>query len=431
MRISHFIIFIGLLSLLALEAMGRQNISLVEVARLNLTMISGGLSDGRHDKKYEVVNENGLWKSYQLKDSSTRIFIKDIQGKELEQLLSIINLKDTSIRMELFNIKHEEIALAFDSLINTKYYRYTSITPTQKTAFLDALKDKKRIERTLRQVIIPFAMDDKDEYKITITTKSRKTKSIAAYSFTIYNLPWNIDGEKIYDPNISRIFASLSGDKHFDKQFKGFLYQSLMLRTFWDEFQTPFTWENLKKEFPSEVAKLRNTLHVNNCFKNEYGWGAELVSSLLPEQLLISTGFRRPDTIFPEIKRLEKRLVNLHQQNNYLFKYLVFNPKLRAEAIVTENNSEEDNDVIILNKIKAKYKKYPSLKFEQVTFIDLYMVASVARGTWADKWILLPDNSLIVIPYKRPGANQNHIGHVYNKKGELLETLTDLNLPLP
>lgn len=231
---------------MALNLIGRQDISLKQVVKLNLSERPGGLSSSDMVKKFVVVNEKGVWKSYQFKDSLTKTFIKIIPKEELVHLLKIINAKDTIIKMDQFNMQHQEMVVAFDSLIKRSPYKDEGLTSVQKAMFFEACLDKKQIETALRSILIPSKMDDKTQYKITITTKSGKEKVISAYSFVnIYNLPWNIDDKQVYNPNISRIFASLTGDEHFDKQFKGFLYKRLIIRIFWSKFRSAYLWRTL------------------------------------------------------------------------------------------------------------------------------------------------------------------------------------------
>lgn len=242
----RFFIFTCLFSPMALNVVARQDISLEKMVKLRLLERPGGLSSSDMVKKFEVINEKGVWKSYQFNDSLTKTFIKVIPKEELVHLLKIINTKDTSIKMELFNMKHQEMVVAFDSLIKVNPYKDEGLTSVQKAVFFEACLDKKQIEAALRSILIPSRMDDKTEYKITITTKSGKEKVIAAYSFaSIYNLPWNIDDKQVYNPNISRIFASLTGDERFDKQFKGFLYKRLIQRIFWSKFRSAYLWRTL------------------------------------------------------------------------------------------------------------------------------------------------------------------------------------------
>lgn len=242
----RFFILGCIFSLAALNVIARQDISLKQVDKLNLSERPGGLSSSDMVKKFEVVNEKGVWKSYQFKDSLTKTFIKIIPKEELVHLLKIINTKDTIIKMDQFNMQHQEMVVAFDSLIKESPYKDEGLTSVQKVMFFEAFLDKKQIEAALKDILVPSNMDDKTEYKITITTKSGKAKVIAAYSFAnIYNLPWNIDDKQVYNPNISRVFASLTGDEGFDKQYKAFLYDRLMRRIFWSKFRSAYLWRTL------------------------------------------------------------------------------------------------------------------------------------------------------------------------------------------
>lgn len=131
------------LMLVTLKVPARQNISLKEVTQIDLTTSPGGISYPSDTKKFRVVNEKGIWKSYRLKDSLAKTFVKDISQKQIIQLLSIIKAKDTSIKIKQFNIKQQEMAIAFDSLLKTDFLKYAGIKSYQKAAFIAALGDKK------------------------------------------------------------------------------------------------------------------------------------------------------------------------------------------------------------------------------------------------------------------------------------------------
>ncbi|MGY4385131.1 hypothetical protein ACVWYN_002167 [Pedobacter sp. UYP24] len=397
-----FTFLTALLSITTLNVIARQDISLNEVVKINLTITPGGTSSADDFKNYEVTLENNKWNSYKLKNSLPKTFIKEIDQNELNRLLHILNTKDTSIELSKFNLQPEEMEVAFDSLNKTDYLKYTKIRPYQKKLFLETFNDKKQAERILRQILVPFDMDDKTAYKITIETKSGKQKVISSDSFAnIYNLPWSTDDKKLYDPEISRIFASLTGDIHFDQQYKGFLYQRLFLNLFWKEFRTSFSWANLKEDYPSATNSLGSTLQINYCFKNETGYGIQFSSSLLPKNIVIKGGFVRPDTILMKMKLLEQRLVSLQQQKHYIFKFLKRNPDLQFEAIVNEFTDNSEIGPMNLKILKTKYKKLLPYTYDQLTLLILHNSAIADQGKYAEKWILLPDDTVIVIPDER------------------------------
>lgn len=414
------------ISLTPITVIGKENIALAEVSKLNLSERPGGVFSVL--RRFEVINENGVWKSYQLKDSVTRIFIKVIPAEKLLDLLTIINAKDTSIRVEQFNMQYQEMVSAFDTMSYMSFFSAAELRPYQKTFFKEALRDEKRIEQALRSVLLPTLMDDRSEYTIAITTKAGEAKVITAYSFVnIYNLPWEIDGVKVYDPNISRLFALLTDDDRFESRYKGFLYRRLLLQIYWSEFRTSFAWANLKEAFPLAVNNLGNTLYLTHCFKDTFGWRAMFSSSLLPEQVSIGGVFKYPDAIFSELKQLEERLVNLRKQNNYLFRYLRNHSDFQASVEITANPVSDDIEMVVFANLKKNHRKLIPFRFEQVRFIWVKRRTGAPGEILKDMWILLPSDKWIVLPFIGPDESSNK-AFVYSKKGNLLRTLTDLDV---
>ena len=417
-------LLILLLSLLTLNATARQKISLKDVVRLDLSEIHGGFFSYGF-KKVEVVREKSIWKSYQRKDSLTRTFLRDVSQKELVQLLRIVNATDTSIKTKQFNMRQQEMAIALDNLIKLNYLKDAGITSAQQMVFLKALRDKKRNELLLRKLLIPEMMDDRSRYKIEITMNSGENKLISALNFgTIYNLPWEIDGKVIFNPYLSRIYASLVGNKDFDKQFKEGLYTRMIMNIYRSEFRTPFSWANLQAQYPAAVSQLGGTLHMEYCGKNQYGWSAGFYSSLLPKYFTIRGRFKQPDTVLVQMKQIENRLVNLQQNKHYLFTYLQSDSSLRVRIAVSDIKNETDS--AFLSELKISYKKILPVRFEDVTFMTASSPKGLLPVTRLETLVLLPDDMLIVIPIIQSGKKDGNAGYLYNGKGVLVETLANL-----
>jgi hypothetical protein len=97
-HLMQIIFLTSFLPLIALKVSARQIISLKEVTEIYATTSLGGMPYPNDKKRFKIVNEKGIWKSYRLKDSLTKTFVKDITQKQIVQLLGIINAKDTSIK---------------------------------------------------------------------------------------------------------------------------------------------------------------------------------------------------------------------------------------------------------------------------------------------------------------------------------------------
>jgi len=322
-------------------------------------------------------------------------------------------------------MRQQEMAIALDNLIKLNYLKDAGITSAQQMVFLKALRDKKRNELLLRKLLIPEMMDDRSRYKIEITMNSGENKLISALNFgTIYNLPWEIDGKVIFNPYLSRIYASLVGNKDFDKQFKEGLYTRMIMNIYRSEFRTPFSWANLQAQYPAAVSQLGGTLHMEYCGKNQYGWSAGFYSSLLPKYFTIRGRFKQPDTVLVQMKQIENRLVNLQQNKHYLFTYLQSDSSLRVRIAVSDIKNETDS--AFLSELKISYKKILPVRFEDVTFMTASSPKGLLPVTRLETLVLLPDDMLIVIPIIQSGKKDGNAGYLYNGKGVLVETLANL-----
>jgi len=207
-------------------------IKLDEVTKIELVTRAGGLSSDY--RRIEVVPESGGWKCYQTSikgstlkgiiDNSSKIFIKDVSSNILTQLLKIIAKQDTGINIDLFKINTTKLISTIDSI-------GWKLQVAPKERFIKVVQSKVVLQKTLREVLTSFMMDDRTYYGITINTKENVSFTIKAYSFGyLYYLPWEINNIKSYDPNISIIFEIISGNDNYPTYEKRRLYLDMARR---------------------------------------------------------------------------------------------------------------------------------------------------------------------------------------------------------
>ncbi len=233
-KFGHYFAICSLLLLLILvftskDCLSQVVIKLDDVAKFELVTRSGGLSSNY--RKIDIILESDGWKAYQtgikrstlqgLIDNTSKVFIKDVPSKLLNQWLRIITKQDTGIHIDLFKINATE-------LVNVVKGINGGVTQNEKDKFMKLVQSKGELQNALKQALTPFIMDDRTYYGITITTKKNKSFTIKAYSFAdLYNLPWKINTVKSYDPNISLIFEFISGNDNYPIQEKRRLYLSM------------------------------------------------------------------------------------------------------------------------------------------------------------------------------------------------------------
>jgi hypothetical protein len=427
MKRSPFVLLFSILFIWSPNASARQSIHLEDVLKITLSITPGGMSDGKDNKKYEVSYENGKWKSLQILDSSTKVIVSEINPQLISRLLRHISTMDTSIHLAQFELKDSEMASSLDSLNKDEFLKHVEITKDQKAVMLNALSDKNLQLTLLRKSLKPIMLDDRTAYQISITTTKGIVRSIVAMSFAnIYNLPWNIEGKEIFNPDISRIFAMLTGDNKFDQDYKGYLYQRMILDVFY-KFRTQFCLENLERDHPEPYSAMTVTMHPEAATREKHGWYLRLKSSRLSSQISIVGRFKRPDTILGAMKQMEDRLIKFDHNGHYFFKYLRKNPDKSAFIIVTDFYYEDDTDLELFNRIKTLYKPMDVVPLNQINFIEITKANDQGRQDEFAKWMVLPDDSIIYIPYEKDHYRNAAIAYVYDKNGNLLQKLTGLD----
>lgn len=420
-------VFLFLLTLCSARLSARQNISIEDVLKIELFNTPGGFfNDRSRYLRYEVVKENGNWISNQLLQPSGKAFIANISTEKIDELLKFISATDTSIHFEQFKLNDAEMTSAFDSLNNKEYLKFTGITEKQRALFLKKFSNDDLPGRFMEKLLDPGLFADRTRYTIRLTTKDGGVKTIQALWGNFYNLPWDVDGKPIYNPEISRLFAELTGDTRFDKEAKSTMYQTLMIYYFGKNFQSPFALENFKKNYPADYKKLGRSLKIIKASNTMRGWFFLLTSSELPDQMVIDVRFHHPDLIVPKIKPAEARLKNVYHDNNYFFKYLKENPHQGATIMLKEIYNEDDSDMWLLKNIKRKYIPVAALKILDVIIMEVYSKGE-GRHKGDAKWMLLPDDSLICIPYEGDYGNPGSTAFVYDKKGKLLEEILNIH----
>lgn len=228
------VIFLSL-TICTKKCLAQQQLTLYNIKRFELFERGGGLSG--HVQVLEVIKKDNKWLCYQtrertvLGDNTTLEFLQYIPTSKLVKLLKIINQKDTAIHINLFKIKSSELISYVDSVL-------PKVNEAVKTKMIETLKSKSMVYDALCKVLVPFKMDDKAYYKITIVTKANQNTVLEAHSFAdLYNLPWSIDGYKSFNPNISLIFESIVGHDNFQVDQRKWLNRRIVTSVYREHFK--------------------------------------------------------------------------------------------------------------------------------------------------------------------------------------------------
>jgi hypothetical protein len=203
-------------------------------------------------------------------------------------------------------------------------------------------------------------------------------------------LPWYIDNIKSYDPNITIIYEFIAGHDKYAEYEQRRLYHNMDQEIYKNYFMTRFNWENLKSDQPTSFALLKNTLTPAYFYRDSTHSSISFRSSLLPKYLDLPFAFRHGDTsVVAAFKRYEDTIVNVFKRDNFLFDHLKMKP---GYHMVFDHYKMSRGGKYIFKEIKKYFTGIDSFDYKKSQFIIIY------KGRKIDsKWILLPDNSLIMV----------------------------------
>jgi hypothetical protein len=202
----------------------------MDVVNFELITRQGGITDNH--RILSVIRSGNEWKCYQTDyknwglstqiNDTVKTFIKTVQSKILEKLLAIVAKEDTVINVDRFKISNTKLKAYIDTV-------RPNLKPQQKSEFIKAIRSKTIVKDALNKALHPIMMDDRNYYAIIITTRSAVKDTIDAYSFVyLYDLPWYINHNKCYDPNISLIFNFISNENWYKQQEEHWMYRNIV-----------------------------------------------------------------------------------------------------------------------------------------------------------------------------------------------------------
>jgi hypothetical protein len=384
-----------------------QKIELKDVVKIRLVERWGGASE--REKNVEVINKNGIWKSYQtkwVKDcdpktkgmsiDSSRIFIKNIPNKLLAELLSFIANPDTAIIASHFKLT--------DSLVKYTDTIHPSLTRIQKADFVNAIKTPSILHEALVYAMPILKDPDSGHYAISITTKANKNYILKAqkWHFASY-LPWVSKSIKDYDPRIQDIFYNLSGDDLEAAEQRSLFYKNIDKVIYRKYFETRFNWELFQKENSESYRILNNSItpkefivdrHKPNTM-SDYRQTYYFNSSLLPPYVNIYWDFYKTDTVnIRQFKKYEDTLANLFKRKNFLYDYLKNNIGVRAFVVKHSWDGMDETKKIMYNNIR---KQFASIAFYDPS--QMHFLRVVEADGNLSHWIVFGDKLVVLADY--------------------------------
>lgn len=411
----YFIIFA---SLLRGQVAVAQKIVLKDVDKIQL-ITAGSWMDGYY-KKVELVSENGVWKSYQTRlfsrfffkgrpkaNDSTRMFVKDVPTKLVEEFVGIATKPDSVIRQDLFDIKPNELITQLDSMIDYDLItnRLKSCPPPEwRNKFIKAVNSKAIIGDALYDVLHPMLMDDRSHYTIIVTDNRSVKDTIEADAYIEpYYLPWRMKNGMSFNPNITKLFLFMSGDKTSEKNERRNLNYQLVSELYYNHsFKSMLDWDRFKTEQPDIYGQASKTLiplkfsrYNERTFKPEYGYNGYFLSKRLPSYMQLSLNFSKdPPEFLTYSNKIENKVAAWYKGGNFLFDFVKHHPHSKMLVNISIRNELYEEIV----------KRYPEIsKFERKQIMGFSVVENGYLNNSA--WLLLPDDKVMLTGYNGTLSN--------------------------
>lgn len=389
--------------------------------------------NGPRYHKVEVVQEDGIWKAYQLQlhindgakkiEDVNRKFLRSVAKKDLTDLLKLINISDTVIHPDLFHIDKKRVLSEFDTLLPL-------LKPKQKTEIANLVNKKKVLDSMIVNEMRRSVAEQSDlsGYYITINTKANKTVNVTASAneYTFGHLPWRIGSLISFDPRISNIFDKIIAAGYPGDPLDRF-YGDMVFWTYMKYFRTKLNVENLREDFPIAYKSLTETFKILSIVSSNrihsktprpidslYYWGG-FKTPLLPKYVNLSFNFKPADTAtITSRKRYVDTLMTYFKTSNFLFDYLKSNGEGSITFSPTQN---EEYGEQIFNSAKKLFPDIADYNYKEIQIVHV-----VGKPGLASRWLLLPDNTLLLCRYSvnANGDFMNIAGYVLQKHAKEL-----------
>jgi hypothetical protein len=361
-----------------------QDIKLNDVAKIKVTTIGGsGFRDNWH---IEVVNENGNWKSYQIRheqafntDSSKRL-IRNIPDNIISDLVDIINHPETRPVVSHYGFDETELLKYVDTIS-------PALKSYQKAQFTKALQSQSVLQDALLEINTPEEIDHSVYCAITVVTKANVSFEISTYAFGYLDYAvWQHEKIKYFNPGIHKIF-------HFarlkDKETAGAkkrLYKAIAQAVYRKHLETKFNWADFKEDYPASFKLLNASLKPIRLVRSKNELIGEFSSSQFPGYITLGTSFAGNDIeSITLIKRQEDTIVNICKKVKFLTDHYKSQPGARVlvshqndghkqyfRFSMTSNNNNRsewlvvDNKSVVLLNYSGQLKDPFSNKFEGI-----------------------------------------------------------------
>ncbi len=214
-----------ILTLSCVNLFAQQSLKLGDISKIVFAVQPGGITNDF--SSFEIIPEGRVWKCYQTKlikqtlkeivNDTTKRLLSNIPLTIVSDLVELVNKPDTAININLFTVDKTEMIKYLDSM------QHRPLSPQEKSRVIEGLQSSNLINKAFYRLYHPlFRMgDDRTANFIIITTRKNTQIKILSTNFGFLDYePWYINGVASYNPNISRIFEFITGDKDYTQKSK-------------------------------------------------------------------------------------------------------------------------------------------------------------------------------------------------------------------
>ncbi|MBB6127263.1 hypothetical protein [Mucilaginibacter lappiensis] len=440
MRLHFFLIYLFIV-IINNMALAQVNVSINDIAKIHLVDGAGYLySSYRND--YDLVPQNGQWKSYQVherywrtnfktrdpkkisetRDSSENRFIKTIPPDSISLLL-----KSTSILKPKFHPADLKISIPeLTKQVDTAYLKHVDAKRVKIfNSFFDTPAKLYRLLDTMQQ----DSWTDYYPYSvIEIVKKQGDTIKVITTEQTSHMLPWKVNNIPTYEPGINHFFLNATGIIHHQltgEYLPGRIYSDVSYLYANDAFER-LKWQELAPENTKYVQQHFNILKADryNADSSTYTFNPKKLNKHViiygvlhitkKDELIKITRFAE-DTLATFLKNRAFMIDSCMAKPGCTIRFFCHDGQA-YHAYYSWNNQKAENYLKKLNSkqlwpfiIETGYRtdnnwfKLPNGNFALTTYIDDYAVGVSSKyikkdGVKAGKFVLMifsPDGKLL------------------------------------
>jgi hypothetical protein len=387
----------------------QKNVALNEVKKINLLDLQWSPLGINRRTEFEIVNENGNWKCYQTKqaynnirmrptdnlqkeNSTERKFVKPIDEKKINSLLSSVRNIKPHFNWKIFNITSKTLLRVEDSLFMISLLKKF---PVYHQMAVNDLKKKSNIKQAINFLQFKdYWTDDYPTCVIEIIKTNNDTVKIVSHRQMDFMLPWMIGNTATYDLNINRFFTAAMGDYAYSNKKR--LNGGDMPRKIMDYIGANFTEEKKTKyDWQTKYPNQYKTLTDNFTIGYQAYQGIVFSCTQLPANFYFSARIEQNDSkAIENLIKYKDTIIKVFKRNNFVFQYYKNSGQIKVRFYFAYGQPFRYRGFLYQGKdIFNEWLSLPENKGYKKDNIIRFEVEKDNR--MVETWLILPDNKVV------------------------------------